>query len=860
MKETPLMKQYHHIKAKYPDAILLFRIGDFYETFGEDAIKSSKLLGITLTKRANGSSSHIELAGFPYHSLDNYLPKLVKHGCRIAICDQLENPKTAKGIVKRGVTELITPGVTFNDQTINGKSNNFILSVHVGKFFFGISILDISTGEFFITQGNQSFLSNIISTYKPSEILIQRNHQNLLKLKFNNYIITPMEEWTYQYDFAYEKLCSHFQVNSLKGFGVENLSEGICAAGSVFTYLVEDTHHHLLAHISSIQKIDDKHVVWMDSFTQRNLELTCSMHQEGKTLFDLIDGTQTSMGGRLLKRWIILPSKNAAIIKQRWKIVSFLLHNDLIRNSILQELKHISDLERLLGKVATEKINPREMSMIRNSLESIKKIEQIIQNERSFSTLVGTFQNHSDLIEKLNKELQEEPPVLLNKGDVIKQGFDFELDHLRNLLANNKNFVRNLSNQLAKETGIFSLKIDCNSVFGYYIEVRNAHKNKIPNSWIRKQTLVNAERYITEELKEYENQIFGAEDKILHLEFLLYKKIIRSVLEKIASIQDNTRLIARLDVLLNFAIKSKENQYAQPQISDKKIIKIQDGRHPIIERSLPIGESYISNSIEINQQSQQILMITGPNMVGKSALLRQTALIIIMAQIGCYVPAKHLEFGIIDKIFTRVGASDNISQGESTFMMEMNETSSIMNNLKGNSLILLDEIGRGTSTYDGVSIAWSIIEYLHEHPSRPLTLFATHYHELNKMSSVMKRIKNFNVSITEISGKIIFLRKVLEGSSQHSFGIHVLKLAGMPNKIIKRAEEIFSTLESKTTASSILKLKSKNSSFQIDDSILYQIREELLQLEINTLTPLEALLKLHYIQQKILDSPHPNHL
>ena len=853
-KETPLMKQYNSIKAKYPDAVLLFRVGDFYETFGEDAIRTSKIAGINLTRRANGSATYIELAGFPHHSLETYLPKLVRAGLRVAICDQLEDPKTVKGIVKRGVTELVTPGVTFNEQVLNGKTNNYVMAIHVHKNEFGIALLDISTGEFLISQGSKDILINLLSSYKPSEILIQRSHRN--SLNFSDYLVTPLEDWCFQYDFAYEKLTNHFKVSSLKGFGIDDLSNGIIAAGAIFSYLMDETHHHLLAHISSVSRINSEYFVWMDSFTMRNLELISSNQQGGTSLFDVIDATITNFGGRLLKSWIVRPSKDKEIINRRLELVQFFLHQEEIKNEIIVFLKQISDVERLLGKVASERINPRELGMICHSLFCIEEIAKLVFKQKSILKLVGTFQNLTELTQKLQNTLQSELPILLSKGNIIKQGIHQELDNLRNLHTNGKNILEQMCNRLIEETGISSLKIDFNSVFGYYIEVRNTHKDKVPSDWIRKQTLVSAERYITEELKEYEQQILGAEEKIQSIEYVLFKELVGKVTEKIAEIQHNCKIIARLDVLIGFAIKAEENSYTKPEITSKSEIKISEGRHPVIEKLLPVGTPYISNSIVLDAHLQQILMITGPNMAGKSALLRQTALIVLLAQIGSYVPAKSLEFGILDKIFTRVGASDNLSQGESTFMVEMNETANIINNLTGNCLILLDEIGRGTSTYDGVSIAWSIAEYLHEHPSKPMTLFATHYHELNEMTNSMKRIKNFNVSIKEVEGTILFLRKLVEGGSEHSFGIHVAKLAGMPNKITSRAEQILKILEDskdkdalKNQSKTIVQENMQLSFFQLDDPVLEQIREEILKVDINILTPIEALMKLNQIQK-----------
>ncbi|MCB9202389.1 MAG: DNA mismatch repair protein MutS [Flavobacteriales bacterium] len=848
------MKQYNSIKAKYPDAVLLFRVGDFYETFGQDAVRVSKILNITLTKRANGSASHIELAGFPHHSIDTYLPKLVRSGNRVAICDQLEDPKTVKGIVKRGVTELVTPGVTFNEQVLDGKANNYILAIHESKNNYGLALLDISTGEFLVSEGKKDYLMNVISSYNPSEILIQRKNKELINS--DNCTKTLLEDWAFQYDFAYEKLCSHFQVNSLKGFGVDELKNGITASGALFSYLVDDTHHKLLSHITSIQRIQDDNFLWMDSFTIRNLELIYANQRNGTSLYDVLDATQTPMGGRLLRHWISLPSKNKEVIERRLNLVEFLLDNEDIKSLILENLIQIADLERLLGKVASERINPRELGMIRESLRAVERISEVTSKNKKLKKLVGELYNQEELLKLLDSSLQKELPIAISKGNVIAENINAELDSYRDVFYNGKDFLEKMRERLIEETEIPSLKINFNSVFGYYIEVRNTHKDKVPESWIRKQTLVNAERYITEELKNYETQILSAEEKIAQLEFQLYKDLLVRVLGKIAELQHNAKVISRLDVLVCFSEKAIENNYTRPKLSKSPKIVIQDGRHPVIEKLLPVDEPYISNSIEINKNSQQILMITGPNMSGKSALLRQTALMVIMAQIGSYVSAKSLEFGVLDKIFTRVGASDNLSQGESTFMVEMNETANIINNLSENSLILLDEIGRGTSTYDGVSIAWAIAEYLHEYPSKPLTLFATHYHELNEMSSIFKRIKNYNVSIKEVNGTIMFVRKLVEGGSEHSFGIHVAKLAGMPSKLIHRAEEILDTLEKNRTKDS-LKNNTKTlvqedmqlSFFQLDDPVLEQIREELIKVDIDVLTPIEALMKLNHIKK-----------
>ncbi|MGM5630750.1 DNA mismatch repair protein MutS [Apibacter raozihei] len=855
-KETPLMKQYNSIKARYPDAMLLFRVGDFYETFGEDAIKASKILGIVLTKRANGQATHIELAGFPHHSLDVYLPKLVRSGLRVAICDQLEDPSMAKGIVKRGVTELVTPGVTFNDKVLDAKTNNFLMSVHQGKNAVGIALLDISTGEFLIEEGDANKLRHIIDNFKPTEIIHQRRKQLPFEHKAYSF---QLEDWAFQYDYAYEKLTGHFKTKSLKGFGIENMELAVIAAGSVFAYLVEDTHHKLLDHITNIQRLPQDTFVWMDDFTIRNLELIGGTDSQSVSLLKILDKTYTNMGGRMLRRWLLSPLKDVETINRRLDVVGFLIQHSDISIKIAEDLKGISDVERLLGKLAGERISPKELGYLRDSLLRYKSIEKVLkENNQKLALHFGQFKELQDVLTWMQSNLQDELPVALVKGNVIREGVSEDLDKLRTLKNHGKEYLENLCLKESERTGIPSLKIDFNNVFGYYLEVRNTHKDKVPAEWIRKQTLVNAERYITEELKEYETQILGAEEKISLLESDLYKDLCAKVKEKLIDIQSNTRIIATLDTLLSFSEVALENSYTHPHLNDSKVIDITDGRHPVIERQLPLGESYVANSVYLDDDKQQILMITGPNMAGKSALLRQTALIVLMAQIGSFVPAKNASLGIVDKIFTRVGASDNLSKGESTFMVEMNETASILNNISDRSLILLDEIGRGTSTYDGVSIAWAIAEYLHEHPTRPKTLFATHYHELNEMTTSFSRIKNFNVSIKELKGTIVFLRKLVPGGSEHSFGIHVAKLAGMPVKLTHRAEQILKTLE-KNNQNEDLKERTKTltdenmqlSFFQLDDPVLENIREEILKTDINSLTPIEALMKLNQIKKMI---------
>lgn len=854
-KETPLMTQYNSIKAKYPDALLLFRVGDFYETFGSDAVKASQVLGIVLTKRNNGDS-HIELAGFPHHSVDSYLPKLVRAGLRVAICDQLEDPKSVKGIVKRGVTELVTPGVTFNDQVLNSKKNNFLLSLHKEKEKYGIALVDISTGEFLVSEGNLEKLLHIVDTFAPSEIIYQRSTPIPEQLKNSN--IFKLEDWAYQHSFAYEKLTNHFKSNSLKGFGIEELKLAITAAGAIFAYLVEDTHHSLLQHITKIQLIPQEDFVMMDGFTLRNLEIIYPSNPKGKSLLDIIDRTSTPMGGRLLRRRIILPLKSVNEINRRLSLVDFFNEQDQLKYEVSNFLKTISDLDRLMGKLASEKISPKELGYLRQSLINIHEIRKLLSPFHDFLAWIEPLYNLEELIHFLHHHLNEELPVNISKGKVVKEGISEELDRLRNLQSKGKNFLDEMCQREIQRTGISSLKIDFNNVFGYYIEVRNTHKDKVPEDWIRKQTLVNAERYITEELKDYETQILGAEEKISVLEQQIYRRICENIMNYIDQIQENSQIIGKIDVAVGLSELSVNESYTKPVLNDGLGIQLQEARHPIIENALPLGEKYIPNDIYLDKDSQQIIMVTGPNMAGKSAILRQTAIVCLLAQIGSFVPAKHAEIGVLDKIFTRVGASDNISAGESTFMVEMNETSNILNNISERSLILLDEIGRGTSTYDGVSIAWAIAEYLHQHPTQPKTLFATHYHELNEMTLNFERIKNFHVSIQENKENIIFLRKLVSGGSEHSFGIHVAKLAGMPSKVVNRANEILKTLEESRSQSGakdkIKKLTDENlqlSFFQLDDPVLENIREELTKIDINTLTPIEALMKLNSIKKMI---------
>ncbi|WP_250252463.1 DNA mismatch repair protein MutS [Chryseobacterium sp. Marseille-Q3244] len=855
-KETPLMTQYNTIKGKYPDALLLFRVGDFYETFGQDAVKTSQILGIVLTKRNNGEGS-VELAGFPHHSIDSYLPKLVRAGMRVAICDQLEDPKMVKGIVKRGVTELVTPGVTFNDQVLNSKKNNFLLSLHKEKEKYGIALVDISTGEFLVSEGNLEKLLHIVNTFDPSEIIFQRSVQIPEQIKNKNSF--KLEDWAFQYSFAYEKLTNHFKTNSLKGFGVEALPLAITAAGAIFAYLVEDTHHNLLSHITKLQIIPQEDYLMMDNFTLRNLEIIYPSNPQGKSLLDIIDKTSTPMGGRLLRRRIILPLKSVDEISRRLSLIDFLNENDHLKYEIGQLLKSISDLDRLMGKLAAEKISPRELGHLRQSLINIHKIKALLHPHADVLAWLEPLFDLEELIKFLQNNLNEELPVSIAKGNVVKDGVSEELDRLRNLQSKGRGFLDEMCQREIERTGITSLKIDFNNVFGYYIEVRNTHKDKVPDDWVRKQTLVNAERYITEELKEYESQILGAEEKIGALESQLYRNVCAETMVYIDQIQGNSSIIAQIDVAAGLSELAVSESYTKPILNDGYAIDLKEARHPIIENALPLGEKYIPNDIFLDKDSQQIIMVTGPNMAGKSAILRQTAIVCLLAQIGSFVPAKYAEIGLLDKIFTRVGATDNISAGESTFMVEMNEAANILNNISERSLILLDEIGRGTSTYDGVSIAWAIAEYLHQHVTQAKTLFATHYHELNEMTVNFERVKNFHVSIQENKGNIIFMRKLVPGGSEHSFGIHVAKLAGMPAKVVNRANEILKTLEASRSqeggaSENIKRVTEENmqlSFFQLDDPVLENIREELTKIDINTLTPIEALMKLNAIKKMI---------
>lgn len=864
VKETPLMKQYNQIKAKHPQALLLFRVGDFYETFGEDAIVASKILGIVLTKRGAGSSSEIELAGFPHHSMDTYLPKLVRAGQRVAICDQLEDPKMTKTIVKRGVTELVTPGVSFNDQVLDTKKNNFLCSIHFDKNLIGVSFLDISTGEFLIAQGDLDYVEKLIQGFEPTEIIYNKRSSKEYDAAFGNrYYSFRLEDWVFTEDYAYENLNKQFGTKSLKGFGVEQLASGIIAAGSIVHYLSENQHDRL-GHITSLSRIEEDKYVWLDRFTIRNLELISSPHENATTLIDVLDRTKTPMGGRMLKRWIVLPLKDLKPIHDRLDAVESLLKDEGNTFELGERFKQINDLERLISKVAVAKVNPKEVMQLKRTLTQMEPIKELISamDCEVLKLIADRINPCNELLDIIDKTLHEDPAIQISKGKVIADGFNTELDDLRTIAYSGKDYLEQLQIRESERTGITSLKIAFNNVFGYYIEVRNTHKDKVPEEWIRKQTLVNAERYITEELKEYEGKILGAEDKIHALESRLFQDLIFTMSDYIQPIQLDAYLIAQLDCLLSFSEIAKQNSYAKPTVNDSFKIDIKQGRHPVIEKQLKIGDEYISNDVYLDNDSQQIMMITGPNMSGKSALLRQTALISLLAQMGSYVPASSAELGLVDKVFTRVGASDNISSGESTFMVEMNETSSILNNLSNRSLILLDEIGRGTSTYDGISIAWAIAEYLHEHPKmKGKTLFATHYHELNEMTNRFERIKNFNVSVKEVGKKILFLRKLVEGGSEHSFGIHVAKLAGMPTQVLDRAESMLVQLETSHELSGKKKTKKKVSEgadgledmqlsfFQLNDPVLEQIREELVSIDINTLTPVEALMKLNEIKK-----------
>jgi DNA mismatch repair protein MutS len=853
--ETPLMKQYNAIKTRYPGALLLFRVGDFYETFGQDAVTASKILDITLTKRGAGSSSEIELAGFPHHSLDNYLPKLVRAGKRVAICDQLEDPRFVKGIVKRGVTELVTPGLAYNDNVLERKQNNFLASVYINKNIVGVSFLDVSTGEFYAAQGSEHYISKLIQGFSPSEIIYSKQSRaHFEKLFGDEYNTFALDEWVYGFDFAYEKLTNQFKTASLKGFGIEGLGEAIIAAGGILHYL-DDTEHKDTTHITSISRIDEDKFVWLDKFTIRNLEIVSSQNEGGVPLLDILDHTVTPMGSRQLRKWMILPLKEKTAIDERLLVVDTFFTDSILAEKITSSLKHIADLERLISKVAVNRINPREMVSLKRSMLCIQPIKALLSAHASVELKKLGDQLHpcEFLLEKIERELREDVSIASNQGNIIKAGIDAELDELQKIAFSGKDYLLQIQKREVERTGINSLKISYNKVFGYYLEVSNANKDKVPNDWIRKQTLVNAERYITEELKVYEEKILHAEDKLVVIEQRIFNALVLHAADFIPQIQQNARVLAQLDCLLSFAYTARANKYAKPEINDSFVLDIKAGRHPVIEKQLPVGETYVPNDILLDSDQQQILIITGPNMAGKSALLRQTALIVLMAQMGSFVPADAASLGIIDKVFTRVGASDNLSRGESTFMVEMTETASILNNLSNRSLILMDEIGRGTSTYDGVSIAWAIVEHLHNHKDfKPKTLFATHYHELNQLAEDLVRVKNVNVSVKEVGNKIIFMRKLKEGGSEHSFGIHVAQIAGMPNKVVLRANEILHFLEKEKHKNEgtkkmqdVPKPIPQLSLFESDPR--FKIQDMLQKVDINTISPVEALLKLNEV-------------
>lgn len=858
---TPMMKQFFELKAKHPDAVMLFRCGDFYETYSEDAIVASEILGITLTKRANGQAKHVEMAGFPFHALDTYLPKLVRAGKRVAICDQLEDPKLTKKLVKRGITELVTPGVAINDNVLSYKENNFLAAVHFGKSSCGVSFLDISTGEFLTAEGPFDYIDKLLNNFAPKEVLFERGKRGMFEGNFGSKFFTfELEDWVFTETSSREKLLKHFETKNLKGFGVEHLKNGIVASGAILQYL-DMTQHYQIGHITSLSRIEEDRYVRLDKFTVRSLELIGSMNDGGTSLLDVIDKTISPMGARMLKRWVVFPLKDEKPINDRLDVVEYFFREPDFKDFIEEKLHLIGDLERIVSKAAVGRISPREVVQLKVALQAIEPIKNACLNAENESLhRIGEHLNLCESIrDRIAHEVKNDPPLLVNKGGVIADGVCPELDELRQIAYSGKDYLLQMQQRESERTEIPSLKIAYNNVFGYYIEVRNTHKDKVPADWIRKQTLVNAERYITQELKEYEEKILGAEEKILALETKLYNDLVIALAEYIPAIQINATQIARLDCLLSFANIARENRYIRPVIADNDVLDIRQGRHPVIEKQLPIGEKYIANDVMLDTDSQQIIIITGPNMAGKSALLRQTALITLMAQIGCFVPAESAHIGLVDKIFTRVGASDNISVGESTFMVEMNEAADILNNLSPRSLVLFDELGRGTSTYDGISIAWAIVEHIHEHPkARARTLFATHYHELNEMEKSFKRIKNYNVSVKEVDGKVIFLRKLERGGSEHSFGIHVAKLAGMPKSIVKRANSILGQLESDNRQQGVSKptkeiAQSRDgmqlSFFQLDDPVLCQIRDEILNLDVNNLTPLEALNKLNDIKK-----------
>ena len=854
--ETPLIKQYNQFKAQHPDALLLMRVGDFYEAYGDDALRASQILGIVLTKKSNGASPAVDMAGFPHHAIDTYLPKLVRAGLRVAICEQLEDPKFAKTIVKRGITELVTPGVSTNDKVLEQKENNFLAGIHLTDNKIGISFVDISTGEFYLAEGNESYIDKLLQNFKPSEIVIQKNKTTAFKEKYGDKVLlTGFDDWVFTTDYAMDLLTKHFQTTSLKGFGVDTLEYGIIAAGAALHYLYE-TQNHKIQHINKLNRIEEELYVWLDRFTVRNLELIHSPNDNAVTLLQIIDKTLTPMGARMLKKWMVLPLKEKVMIEERLSVVKYFIDNEELGENIKQSLREMGDVERLVSKIATSKISPREVVQLARSLRAIEKVKNYCsQTELASLKKIGEQLNPClSVCERIEKEIVEDPPVAVNKGRVFAKGVDAELDTLSSLATNSKQILADIQRRESERTGIPSLKIGFNNVFGYYLEVTNAHKSKVPEEWIRKQTLTNGERYITPELKELEDKILGAEDKILEIETRLFNDFVLGLMDYMPMIQLDARLTARLDVLLCFAAVSVENNYTRPMVNESTAINIKNGRHPVIEKQLPPGEKYIANDVYLDNEHQQIIIITGPNMSGKSALLRQTALIVLMAQMGCFVPAEKAEIGIVDKVFTRVGASDNISTGESTFMVEMNETASILNNVSNRSLILLDEIGRGTSTYDGVSIAWSIAEFLHENPRhRAKVLFATHYHELNDMAEQFPRIKNFHVSVKEINNKILFLRKLEKGGSEHSFGIHVARMAGMPQSVLKRAEEVLKQLEASRSGNETIKVEKKEPGYQLsfialDDPLLLDIKDQIIDLDINSLTPVEALMKLNDIK------------
>jgi len=858
-----MMKQFNEIKAMHPDAILLFRCGDFYETFSTDAIRASQVLGITLTKRANGSGKTIELAGFPHHALDTYLPKLVRAGMRVAICDQLEDPKLTKKIVKRGVTELVTPGVSYSDTTLNYKENTFLASVYLNKNQVGVSFLDISTGEFLVAEGTAEYVDKLLNSFGPKEVLFDRSKKKDFEAFFGTKFFTyALEDWAFMPDSANERLLKHFETKNLKGFGVDNLPNGVVAAGAIMHYL-DQTHHQQTGHITQLSRIEEERFVWLDRFTVRNLELYGSINEGARTLLDVIDKTISPMGARMLKRWVAFPLKDVKPINERLSVVEYFFKNPDLKLLLEQNIALIGDLERIISKVAVGRINPREVVQLKVALQAIDPIKKAcFETDNVTLRKIADQMNACAVIsDKIEKEISNDPPNMVNRGGIICPGIDADLDELRQMAYSGKDFLQQIQERESAATGIPSLKINFNNVFGYYIEVRNMHKDKVPDTWIRKQTLVNAERYITQELKVYEEKILGAEEKILSIETRLFNELVLSLVDYITAIQLDSNLIAQLDCLLSFTKVSTENKYVRPEITDTNVLDIKQGRHPVIEKQLPIGETYIANDVYLDSETQQIVIITGPNMSGKSALLRQTALITLMAQIGCFVPVESATIGVVDKIFTRVGASDNISQGESTFMVEMNEAASILNNLSNRSLVLFDELGRGTSTYDGISIAWAIVEYIHEHPTcKAKTLFATHYHELNEMEKSFHRIKNYNVSVKELDKKVIFLRKLVRGGSEHSFGIHVAKMAGMPQSIVKRSEQILKQLETDNRQSGVSKpvgeIAEQREGFQLsffklDDPVLEQIRDEIKNLDINNLTPVEALNKLNEVKRII---------